>query len=220
MVDTVELANLDVFKDLHTYIARLAAAGADRVWLRTSQRAAARYLRVGSGMLAPDTLLEATPTIIAERSFLLNSADASIRSVQLNGVFALPAIAERIARMETTKSLVFAVPPTQQNAVWAAVAPPASGWQSVGSVSASSVNSVARQLAQQVQQALPDSPGAALLAKVRRELWSPQVLPQVPAGAALTCDALGFCADPLQLLQNGNWSALASAAGTVYSRLP
>ena len=105
-------------------------------------------------------------------------------------------------------------------AAWAGVLPPVSGWQPAGVVDGPSRVAVANQGLERVADALPDSPGEAVVRKVRESVWGAEIAPGVPAAAAFAAEVMGFLLDEprVPLARSMTWTRLDTSRGQVLVR--
>ncbi len=196
---------------------------------------AVRLQAVGSSLavsvctLAPETLLDSTPTVLGMRAFRLEEP------AEFDVVVESAAILDRLARIEE-ENFVLKVPPTTVHAVWAGVQPPMSGWEEVQPLPVELLESAAKEGMDAVDSALPDNPGHAVVNTVRSRIWSsPLQIEQrggavdsqptdfpVPTGAAFAAVVLGFlprgAQGSLRCFTSGSWLRINAPAGYVLVR--
>jgi hypothetical protein len=195
--------------DLRTYVRRARSAdedGAIRLQARGATLAAFVGVLPGSGLMAEGAVigLRAMP--------LAQAADLDV-------TVSLAAVTDRLARVGDA---VLPVPPMTVSAAWAAVAPPRSGWERVGAVTADEVYAVARQGIAEVASGAPSDAGAHAVTALRRLVWSraTPTTPPFPAGGAFAAYALGFVAPESEVTvwAHGRWTRLSTPAGHVLIR--
>jgi hypothetical protein len=132
---------------------------------------------------------------------------------------ALASVADRLARPSLT---TLPVPPTPVSAAWAAVAPPRSGWERVGVVSADELNAVAKEGIAEVARGAPADAGGHAVTALRRQVWgrATATTPPVPAGGAFAAYVLGFTPANVEVTvwAHGRWTRLSTPAGHVLIR--
>ena len=104
---------------------------------------------------------------------------------------------------------------------WASVTPPRSGWEGIGDIGAEVVRAAAETTQKEVARLLPDSPGEALIRRVRREVWADPVhaMPDLTRGSAVALDGLGFLAgDAVRLTRTGPWVRASTRLGDVLEK--
>ena len=104
---------------------------------------------------------------------------------------------------------------------WASVSPPRGGWEPVGAAGADVVRAAAATTQKEVARLLPESPGEALIRRIRREVWSDPVhaLPQLTRGAAVALDGLGFLGDDdVRVTVAGPWVRASTRLGDVLEK--
>lgn len=128
----------------------------------------------------------------------------------------LASVADRLARADATTS-TFAVPPTTVAAPWAALTPPRSGWEPVGSLSGEEVTGIALRGIEAVTAGVPASAGAQAVDALRRRVWgaASETSPPLVSGLAFAAHVLGFLrpGQPVTLATNGRWTRLSTAHG-------
>lgn len=199
--------------DLKIYLERLTRGGLPEIRLVTR----GATLAVFGCTQAPEGLLDPIPVVLVLRSFSL--AQAPPTPVDL--VVPARSLLDRIAR-QGLLGLTLDLPEVSTTAAWAGVLPPSGGWDREGAIDATSLANVAREGAERVASALPDSPGEPLLRKVRGEVWGAEIAPGVPAAAAFAADTMGFLADraPVRVSSAQTWRRLATSHGDVLIRTP
>lgn len=193
MPTTLELADHATRDDLRTYLERLARVG------RPEARLVARgaVLGVFGCTQAPEGLMDPVPVVLVLRSFALAAAsvddvaEARDDAAPVDVVVPVRALLDRIARMGVLgRSLD--VPDAEVTAAWAGVLPPVGGWRPVGALDADSLAAVAAEGMARIAEALPDSPGDAVVRRVRQSVWGAEIAPGLPAAAAFAAEAMGF----------------------------
>ena len=195
--------------DLRTLVALAKAADEDgAVRLQASGQTLAAYV----GIL-PGTGLMAEGAVIGLRVMPLG------QPAQLDVTVSLAAMTDRLAREVGT---TLPLPPMPVSTAWSAVAPPRSGWERVGAVSADELNSVARQGISQIAERAPSSAGGHAVTALRRQVWGQptETVPPVPAGGAFAAYVLGFSRPGTEVTvwTHGRWTRLSTEAGHVLIR--
>lgn len=197
--------------DLRVYLERLQRAGQAEVRMVTR----ASVLAVFGCTQAPLGLLDSVPVVLVLRSFTLAQAPDDELDITVFG----RALLDRIARMGVL-GLNLEVPDTVVSAAWAGVLPPRAGWQAVGVIDAASLVAVAEEGIDRVARALPESPGDALVRKVRATVWGAEVSPGVPAAAAFAAESMGFlhAESRVTVSRTRTWTRLSTQRGQVLVR--
>ncbi|WP_270887586.1 hypothetical protein [Pedococcus sp. 5OH_020] len=213
------LPDAQTTEDLRTYVARARSADEEgAIRLQASGTTLAAYVGILPGMG-----LMAQGAVVGLRTMRL--ADPA----EVDVTVSLAAVADRLARGGGT---ALELPPLPVRVGWAAVAPPRSGWERVGALSAQDVVAVARAGIAEVAAGTPDDAGAQAVAALRRRVWSRSTTttPPIPAGGAFAAYVLGFTgssgsagepASPGQVVTvwaHGRWTRLTTAAGHVLMR--
>jgi hypothetical protein len=203
-------ADAEALADLATFVSRAKAADPDgAIRLQAHGTTLAVYVGIlpGSGLMAEGAVIGLRAAPLAQPSSLDVTAS-------------LTAVTDRLARSGTDPKL--SVPPTTVSAAWAAMAPPRSGWERVGAVSAEEVNAVARQGISEIAQGAPEPVGSHAVTALRQQVWqrSTETVPPFPAGGAFAAYALGFTppGSEATVFANGRWTRLSTAAGHVLIR--
>lgn len=183
-------------------------------------------------VLQPRGLGDQVPVALGLRTVRL----AEGRQDGLDAVYALSSVLERLARMTSTSSTAFTLPPVPEQAPWTAVTPPRSGWTPVATVEDEELQTVARDGIRELADALPQDPGAAMVAQARAAVWGrllggtepDPAQPDgtgggfLPAGAAFAAHGLGFLSPggTTTVHTSGPWVRLSGPAGFVLCRRP
>lgn len=198
--------------DLNAYLTRAKKMDSDgAVKLRCFGDVVAVYVSpIFSGSLMGDG-----PTVLGLRTMKLSAA------TELDGTFELSAVLERLANI-SPGALEFAVPPSQLRVAWSGVIPPRQGWEEIGSLPQSQITSWAKDGIAEVTNALPESVGSAIAAKVRLQIWGRAVDLELglPGAAAFAMAGLGFMQrdEEIRVFGNQNWLRLSSLNGHVLSK--
>lgn len=197
--------------DLVTYLGRAGRAdpgGATRLVARGDVLATYVSPVHGSG----------APTVLGLRVLrLAEPADVDV-------TVPLAALADRFPRLTSSGGAVeLPLPPQQaQDASWAGVSPPRSGWQVVGAVDGELLSRAASSGVQEVATGTPDGAGSAAVARLRALVWGREVedIAGVPKGAAFAAQVLGFLGEqePVALYATGPWRRLTTSRGHVLTR--
>lgn len=195
--------------DLAAYVRRARVADPDgAIRLQASGPVLAGYVAMvpGSGLLGEGTVLGLRVMALAEPA-------------ELDVTVPLAAVLDRVAHDAGTE---LPVPPTTVRMPWAALSPPRSGWDRVGSVPADDLNAVARKGIADIAEGAPPEAGAHAVAALRRQVWGrlTDTTPPVPAGGAFAAYALGFSAPGTEVTvwAHGRWTRLSSPVGHVLVR--
>jgi hypothetical protein len=155
------------------------------------------------------------PTVMGLRTMGLSTA------TELDGTFEIAAILERLANI-SAEQLELSIPPSQVRVAWSGVTPPRQGWEEVGSLSQAQLTSWAKDGIAEVTNALPESVGSSIAAKVRLQIWGRAVDFDLglPGAAAFAMAGLGFMQkdETIRVFRNQNWLRLSSLNGHVLSR--
>ena len=203
----------ETLADLGTLVARAKSVDPDgAIRLQAHGRTLAAYVGVlpGSGLLAEGAVVGLRTMPLAEES----DVDATV---------SLAAVSDRLARRDGTPgAAALEVPPVTVRAAWAAVAPPRSGWERVGSLAADVVNEAAREGIEEVAQGTPAQAGGHAVTSLRQRVWQRDTttVPPFPAGGAFAAYVLGFTppGTEVTVFMQGRWTRLSTPAGHVLVR--
>lgn len=190
-----------------TFASRASRLSEDAVRLQ----AARGTLVVTAAALAAQTLLEATPTILAMRVMPVDAeleCDLVVPAASLT-----PALDDAAA---------VALPDSAVSAPWAGVSPPRSGWTEVATLSAAVLAARAQWGIAAVADTVPRDSGEEIVRTVRSEVWgaADEELAGLPRGVAFAAFALGFIAGDEEAVvrESGPWTRLTLARGHVLTR--
>lgn len=212
--DELEFPDTQVTADLNTFITRSRAVDDGAVRLAATGNVLAAYVCV----VKPSFLGQDSPTIMGLRTMPLK------RSLNLDRTVSLASMADRMARLAPDAVMV-TVPDVTVQQAWTGIAAPRTGWQQRGDITASTLETAARDGVREVAQALPENPGSPVLSSVRSAVWGSPIEgapASLPAGAAFAAYTLGFLDtdEPAAVLENGRWLRLTSRRGHVLVRRP
>lgn len=200
------LADADSARDALTFAGRAAQAGAEGVRLQGGRG----VLAMTSAALAPQGLLDRTPTVLAMRVL---AADPELECDLV--------VAELTA---TDDPVALALPETAIAPAWAGVAPPRSGWQAAGEIGAATLASRAQWGIAAVAERLPQNPGEDAVRAVRGAVWGTpdDELAGLPLGVAFAAFAFGFVGgeERARVTVSGRWTRVTLRRGHVLSRGP
>lgn len=203
--------------DLSTYLVRAKSVDPQAA---VRLQARGNILGVTVCVLAPEHLLDTTPTVLGLRAIkLAEPADVDI-TVEAS------ALLDRLARIEQ-EGLRLALPPVAVTAAWAGRTPPMTGWEKSGFYLSDDARQTAKAGIEAVDGALPANPGHAVVSTVRSRIWSspaPTANTEVPlpAGVAFALEILGFlpprATEPMPVWVSGDWVRISARAGHVLVR--
>jgi hypothetical protein len=196
------------YADLRTFVSRARALDEDGVVrLQAEGTVLAAYVGVlpGRGLLGDGAVVGLRTMLLAE-------------PVAVDVTVPLAPVVDRLARQIQGG---LELPPVVQTP-WAAMTPPRSGWEPVGSLEASVLVDVARAGIAEVARGVSAGSGAAAVTDLRHRVWSrlTETVPLVPTGAAFAAYTLGFL-EPTgrcDVVAHGRWTRLSSPRGHVLVR--
>lgn len=208
---SIDLLSADVVADLRTMLERIERAATGEVRAVATDNG----LSLFACTIHPTGLTDEAPLVLVHRGF----ARAADHGDDFDVVVESRALLDRIPRL-TEHPFTLQMPTTELTAVWAGVLPPRSGWDAAGAIDVASLRRVAREGADRVSTLLPEHPGQALVERVRREVWSLEMLPGIPAAAAFALDTLGFMhgEELVRVHRSRSWTRLSTPLGDVLVR--
>jgi hypothetical protein len=204
----------ETLEDLRTYVARARTLDADgAIRLQSHGLALAAYVDVlpGRGLAMAGAVIGLRVMALAEPA-------------EVDAIVSLASVSDRLARVRSSPGTArdtFSVPTATVRAGWAAVAPPRSGWEVVGDVTAEDLRTVATQGIAEITEGVPSGSSAQVVAAMRQRVWDREsrTIPPVPSGAAFAAYALGFLTQELvRVSAHGRWTRLSTATGHVLVR--
>ncbi len=212
MPHSLLLADTQTAADFLTFAGRAARIADEGIRLQ----AAGGVLRMSAATLAPQGLLDATPTVIGMR---ILAADPEL-------VCDITVPAQSLQRDPVNETAI-ALPKTALNPAWTGVAPPQTGWELIGTISAEHLSALASHGISIVAGRVPSGTGEEIVRSVRASVWGPldDTLFDAPRGVAFTADALGFISsrrpgEEAAVFRAGRWTRFSTPGGHVLSRGP
>ncbi|MFS2281415.1 hypothetical protein V2S04_11420 [Microbacterium sp. OR21] len=206
MTRPLVLADAQTARDVLTFAGRASQAGADGVRLQ----AADGVLALTAAALAPQSLFDQTPTVLAMR---IVRADPELRC---------DIVVDELAEGENPHEL--SLPDTGRAPAWAGVAPPRGEWMHVGDLTAQIIAERAQWGISAVAHGTAPGAGEDAVRALRARVWGEpdEALSGLPRGVAFAAHAFGFIsgAEQVRVTRSGRWTRLALARGHVLSRGP
>lgn len=200
------LADADSARDALTFVSRAARAGSEGVRLQAD----GGVLAMTAAALVPQTLFDATPTILAMR---ILRADPELRC---------DIVIDELTATDDPRAL--ALPDTGRSPAWAGVAPPRGGWAPLGALGADVIAQRAQWGISAVAHGSPAGAGEEAVRTLRAAIWGEpdDDLLGLPRGIAFAAHAFGFIsgAEQVAITTSGRWTRLAFARGHVLGRGP
>lgn len=192
--------------DALQFAQRAAALGDGSVRLK----AQGGVLAMTCAPLAPESLLDATPTVIGMR---LARVDPEL-------VCDLVVAASAVAASDDP--LALDLPDSALSATWAGISPPREGWVPAGAIPAATLAARAQWGIAAVAEAVPRDAGGDIVRSVRAAVWGADDddLGGLPLGVAFAAFALGFIAgeEAAGVRRQGPWTRVSLARGHVLTR--
>jgi hypothetical protein len=207
-MSTFTLADAPSLDDLQVYLSRAARVEEGSVRLIAGSGVLAAYCSV----FAPAGLLDESATILGLRTLALTEA------ATFDAVVPVRSLLQRIERAQGEGATTVGLPMEVNTATWAAISPPRGGWQQLGDVAPTLLETSARAGIRDVADSVPDSVGEQIVRRVRNEVWGRPIVgaEHIPSGAAFAAFALGFLGDdPVRLYESGPWTRLSTQRGHV-----
>jgi len=199
--------------DLAGYLKRaLRLDGAGAVRLRAFGSVLAVYVSpIYAGSLLGDGL-----TVIGLRTINLASEN------ELDSLFSIEDLLASVEKCIENDSLSVTPPKTASRVGWAGISPPRQGWVLSGEVEQEKISSWAKDGIAEVAEALPESIGSAIAARVRLQIWGKAVGIEhnFPAGSAFAMAGLGFIQKgvPVKVYRAHGWIRLSTDFGHVIAK--
>lgn len=199
--------------DLSGYLKRaLRLDGAGAVRLRAFGSVLAVYVSpIYAGSLLGDGL-----TVIGLRTINLASEN------ELDSLFLIEDLLAAAEKSIEKDSLTVIPPKTASRVGWAGISPPRQGWVLSGEVEQEKISAWAKDGIAEVAEALPESIGSAIAARVRLQIWGKAVGIEhnFPAGSAFAMAGLGFIQKgvPVKVYRSHGWIRLSTDFGHVIAK--
>ncbi|WP_110589082.1 hypothetical protein [Microbacterium suaedae] len=206
MSERLVLADSGSARDALTFSGRAARIGDEGVRVQ----ARGGVLAMTAAALAPQGLLDRTPTVLAMRVL---RADP-----ELECDFVVAELSE------TDHESQVGLPEQAMAPAWAGVAPPRAGWERVGELDAATLASRAQWGIAAVAHQVPTDAGEDAVRVVRGSVWGQpdDDLGGLPLGVAFAAFSFGFIAgeERATVFTSGRWTRVSLARGHVLSRGP
>ncbi|WP_292832693.1 hypothetical protein [Microbacterium sp.] len=193
--------------DALTFAQRAARLGDGSVRLRARRGT----LALTSAPLAPQGLLDATPTVLGMRMVRVDPELECDIVVEATTVAAVP---------DDPRALL--LPEMAVSAPWAGISPPRSGWEAGGGISAATLAERAQWGIAAVAEAVPEAAGEEIVRAVRADVWgrADDDIDGLPLGVAFAAFALGFIGgeEVATVRSIGPWTRLSLVRGHVLTR--
>ena len=189
---------------------RLDSAGAVRL------RAFGSVLAVYVSPIYAGSLLGDGLTVIGLRTMNLASEN------ELDSLFSIEDLLTAVERSIEHDGLSVAPPRTASRVGWAGISPPRQGWVLSGEVEQEKISTWAKDGIAEVAEALPESIGSAIAARVRLQIWGKAVGIEhnFPSGSAFAMAGLGFIQKgvPVEVYRAHGWIRLSTDFGHVIAK--
>jgi hypothetical protein len=211
------LPDLESAIDLQSYLSRAKRLDPDGM---VRFRAFGTTLAVYVAPIFAGSLMDSGPTVLGLRTLEITSP------IELDSVFPLASALDRLAKMisdsEGGSSDFRFEAPDSQRAAWAGISPPRTAWESAGTINESRLTQIARDGIAEVANAIPESVGGPIAARIRGEIWGRGIdlESKVPTGAAFAAAGLGFLTEneEVGLYHTAGWVRLSAMHGHVLAK--
>lgn len=200
------LADPDTAKDVLTFLGRAKRITDDGVRLQ----AAEGVLALTTAALAPVSLFDQTPTILAMR---IVHADPELQC---------DIVVDELSATDDAERLT--LPEMGLSPAWAGIAPPRGEWLPAATLAASMIAQRAQWGISAVARGATDGAGEEAVRALRAAIWGApdDDLDGLPRGVAFAADAMGFISgdEQVPVMRSGRWTRLAFRRGHVLARGP
>jgi len=160
--------------------------------------------------LAPQSLLESTPTVLG------------VRVARVDPELVCDLVVDGTALATSDDPRALSLPESARTAPWAGVSPPRVGWAPAGDVPAATLAARAQWGIAAVAEGVPTDAGEDAVHAVRTAVWgaADDELRGMPRGVAFAAFALGFIAgeEVAAIRSNGPWTRVSLQRGHVLTR--
>lgn len=164
--------------------------------------------------MAPATILDAGPTVLATRGF-------RARDAAFDAVVPIADLRDAVAGAIRDGATIELPDRARIVPAWAAVSPPRGGWTLVDTIAAGRLADRGRVAVDRLR-AIPAGTGEARVLAQRREIYAERTdLGDASVGAAVAAHLLGFLPDPdaeVRVLAAGPWTRVQTGRGDVLAR--
>lgn len=200
------LSDADTARDVLTFFGRASLISDDGVRLQGAQG----ILALTAAALAPQSLFDQTPTVLA------------MRVVHADPELECDIVVDELTPDEDERML--ALPETGRSPAWAGVAPPRGGWEPGGTLEASVIAKRAQWGISAVARGSAPGAGEEAVRMLRAAIWgeADEDLAGLPRGVAFAAHAFGFISgeESVAMSTSGRWTRLGFDRGHILSRGP
>lgn len=162
------------------------------------------------------SLIADGPTVLGLRTIKLAGQS------EIDATFEISSILERLASQSAETNTVLELPAAAIRVAWAGVTAPRQGWEQTGEITQEQISQWAKDGIAEVANALPESVGSAIAARVRLQIWGKSVGLEhnFPAAAAFAMAGLGFMqkGESIKVYRTAGWVRLTGQFGHVLSK--
>ncbi len=173
-------------------------------------QAAGGVMVVSAAALAPQTLFDQTPTVLA------------VRVVRADPELQCDIVVDELTQTDDPAAL--ALPETGLSPSWAGVSPPRGGWEPQRELAASAIARRAQWGISAVARGATPGAGEEAVRVLRASVWGEpdEDLGGLARGVAFAADAFGFISgeESVRVTASGRWTRLSFARGHVLTRRP
>jgi hypothetical protein len=205
-------ASRESISDLDTFIDRSGLLDNDAVRLVAKDQVVVAWVQV----LTPRGLNDTTPTVLGMRGSELAVA------AKFDIVVPIESLRARLANAtETEAGFVVAMPLQAPSVRWKIPLPPQIGWEPLGKVGASELETVVREGIKIIKRKIPRNAEEYVVRSYRSQVWGSTINNSLgmPAGVALAAETLGFFGDTvMSVSEKDPWIRLSSTRGEVLAK--
>jgi hypothetical protein len=205
-------ASRESISDLDTFIDRSGLLDNDAVRLVAKDQVVVAWVQV----LTPRGLNDTTPTVLGMRGSELSVA------AKFDIVVPIESLRARLANAtETEAGFVVAMPLQAPSVRWKIPLPPQIGWEPLGKVGASELETVVREGIKIIKRKIPRNAEEYVVRSYRSQVWGSTINNSLgmPAGVALAAETLGFFGDTvMSVSEKDPWIRLSSTRGEVLAK--
>jgi hypothetical protein len=210
---TLTFANQESISDLDTFIDRSGLLDNSAVRLVAKDSIVVAWVQV----LAPRGLNDTTPTVLGMRGAELAAP------AKFDIVVPIDSLRARFANTEkTVEGFVVTMPMQTPTVRWKIPLPPQTGWQPLGKVGASDLQSVVRDGMKIIKRKVPNNAEEHVVRSYRSQVWGTTISNSLgmPAGVALGAETLGFFGDKIMSVSvKDPWIRLSASRGDILAKL-
>ena len=209
---TLTFTSREPISDLATFIDRSGLIDNSAVRLVAKGNLVVAWVQV----LAPRGLNDTTPTVLGMRG-----ADTAVEA-KFDIVVPIDSLRARFDNAEESDAGFVVTMPMQAPSVrWKIPLPPQVGWESLGKIGASDLQTVVREGMKIIKRKVPNNAEEHVVRSYRSQVWGSTINGSLglPAGVALAAETLGFFGDKvMDVSVKAPWIRLSSTRGEILAK--